>query len=228
MYSDYDNEQRMKIARYAIDNGPAKAARHFTTVLKRRVNESTVRSIRDSYKKQYKLGQVDDATTTLTPKKRGKPLLMGDFDDDVQRHIRAIRDAGGAVNRTIVIATARGVIHARNRALLAENGGHIHLTRGWAASLMTRMGFVMRKATKAARKVPADLTDLRAEFHQRIVDNIQEHEIPHALIINFDQTGLNIVPSSHWTMNQSGAKQIEVSSTFTTRNLKSQFYSLLN
>ena len=35
-------------------------------------------------------------------------------------------------------------------------------------------------------------------------------EIPPHLILNWDQTGIKIVPSSSWTMNQSGAKRVEV------------------
>lgn len=35
-------------------------------------------------------------------------------------------------------------------------------------------------------------------------------DIPGKLILNWDQTGINIVPSSAWTMEKSGAKRVEV------------------
>ena len=35
-------------------------------------------------------------------------------------------------------------------------------------------------------------------------------EIPAELILNWDQTGLNIVPSSAWIMEQKGATQVEL------------------
>ena len=35
-------------------------------------------------------------------------------------------------------------------------------------------------------------------------------EIPPELIINWDQTGMEIVPSSSWTMNQCGAKRVDM------------------
>ena len=35
-------------------------------------------------------------------------------------------------------------------------------------------------------------------------------EIPPELIINFDQTGLNVVPVSDWTMEAAGSKRVEV------------------
>ena len=35
------------------------------------------------------------------------------------------------------------------------------------------------------------------------------NEIPAELVINFDQTGLNIVPTSGWTMEADGSKRVE-------------------
>lgn len=55
-YASYDDETRAKIARYAVDNGIAKAARKFLGQLEHEVSESTVRSIRDIYIKQKKEG----------------------------------------------------------------------------------------------------------------------------------------------------------------------------
>ena len=39
---------------------------------------------------------------------------------------------------------------------------------------------------------------------------IEMEEIPPELILNWDQTGVKIVPTSCWTMNVSGAKRVEV------------------
>ena len=35
-------------------------------------------------------------------------------------------------------------------------------------------------------------------------------EIPPELILNWDQTGLNLIPSSSWTMEQRGARRVEI------------------
>ncbi|XP_033758148.1 uncharacterized protein LOC117340497 [Pecten maximus] len=47
-YGSYSPEQRAKMAKYTIDNGPAKAAKHFTKILGRPINESTLRSIKNN------------------------------------------------------------------------------------------------------------------------------------------------------------------------------------
>ena len=53
-YSDYSPEQRLKIARYAIENGNSAAARHFSRALGKSLNEGTVRGMKASYLKQKK------------------------------------------------------------------------------------------------------------------------------------------------------------------------------
>lgn len=35
-------------------------------------------------------------------------------------------------------------------------------------------------------------------------------EIPFELIFNWDQTGLNLIPASSWTMEHKGSKRVEI------------------
>ena len=86
---------------------------------------------------------------------RGKPKKLGDLDQKVQKYIHNLRAAGTPVNRSIVIAAARGVVLHHSPSLLPEHGGNLDLGRKWAESIMTRMGLVRHKAT--TRKKPADL-----------------------------------------------------------------------
>ena len=53
-YKTYHPADRLKIAEYACDHGVAAAARFFSIKLKDKISESTVRSIRDSYKRELK------------------------------------------------------------------------------------------------------------------------------------------------------------------------------
>ena len=55
-YNTYDDNTRAKIARYAVDNGVARASRKFTADLGHKVSETSVRSMRDSYIKLKKKG----------------------------------------------------------------------------------------------------------------------------------------------------------------------------
>ena len=67
--------------------------------------------------------------TSIPSKKMGRPLAVGDFDQEVQKYIRALRAAGTAISVPLVLAAAQGIIEAKDRTLLVEHGGSINLTR---------------------------------------------------------------------------------------------------
>ena len=58
-------------------------------------------------------------------KKRGRPLTLGDIDREVQSYIKALRAAGTPISAPLIIAAAEGIVIARDRTLLAKNGGSI-------------------------------------------------------------------------------------------------------
>ena len=84
-----------------------------------------------------------DPIRLLPTKKQGRPLLLGqELDQVVQEVIRDTRRAGSVINTTIVLATTKGVISAKNPTLLPENGGHLDVTSSYAKSVLKRMGYV--------------------------------------------------------------------------------------
>lgn len=70
-------ETRTKIARYAIDNGNKKAARHFSKVLNKDINESSVRSIKTSLEGSFMV-------ESLRRSPRGRPVKSGKYDEQVK------------------------------------------------------------------------------------------------------------------------------------------------
>ena len=48
-------------------------------------------------------------------------------------------------------------------------------------------------------------------FLRDVYTTVQMEDIPPEMIVNWDQTGVKIVPTSCWTMNLAGAKRVEVS-----------------
>ena len=50
----------------------------------------------------------------------------------------------------------------------------------------------------------------KADFLPGIATTLTMEEIPAELIFNWDQTGLNLVPASNWTMEIRGSRQVEV------------------
>ena len=58
--------------------------------------------------------------------------------------------------------------------------------------------------------IPEQFDKLKEEFLLEVKNIVAMDEIPYELILNFDQTGLNYVPVTHWTMEKEGAKRVEV------------------
>lgn len=61
-----------------------------------------------------------------------------------------------------------------------------------------------------ANNAPMDFAQLKKSFLADVVATITMEEIPAELILNWDQTGIKIVPSSTWTMEQKGANRVKV------------------
>ena len=65
------------------------------------------------------------------------------------------------MNTPVILGTAEGIVKSKDCTLLTEYGGHIKLTKSWAASLMQRMNFVKRNVN-GSTKVKMNL--LEKEF----------------------------------------------------------------
>ena len=84
-----------------------------------------------------------------------------------------------------------------------------------------------RKGTKAARKVPNDFDFIRMEFLAEVSKLVKDNEIPPELIINFDQTNVNIIPVGDYTLEKSGAKQVQIIGLEDKRQVSVCVYLLL-
>ena len=72
------------------------------------------------------------------------------------------------------------------------------------------MEFVQRRATIEHVPNLHNFDDLRDQYLLDIKAVVQLEEIPDNLIINWDQTGVNYVLVSEWTMSKEGSKRVEV------------------
>ena len=51
---------------------------------------------------------------------------------------------------------------------------------------------------------------MKAKFLDAIQKVAYQHKIMPQLIINWDQTGLNVVPASTWTMEEEGSTRVPI------------------
>ena len=59
---------------------------------------------------------------------------------------------------------------------------------------------------------PSHFEELKEQYLLDIKAAVEIINIPMDLIMNWDHTGVNIVPGSQWTIEEKGAKQVECTS----------------
>ena len=132
-------------------------------------------------------------------------------DQKLQQYLTTLRGNGGIVSAWVAMAAANGLLLALNRGALAEYGGHIKITRHWACSLFHRMKFVQRKVTTLQSKyIATNFAEVKQKFLDDVVETVEMEEVCPELILNWDQTGIQVVPSSTWTMEREGVSRIEM------------------
>ena len=219
-YIKISGKEKAIVGEYAYNHGVAAAMRHFKETGEfTKLKESTVRGWRDAYIKTYKDLKEESRKRPGSPvkveelpeKRRGRPLLLGEeMEREVKCFIKASRELGTAVSTEVVMGTARGVVISHDANLLAENGGHIDITKDWAKRILHRMNMVKRQGTTKAKVMPSDFEQLKVQFLSDIRTMVMMEDIPGELIINWDQAGLKYVPVPDWTFEQKGAKRVEI------------------
>ena len=223
----HSEETRAKIGKYAAQNGVAAARRHFKDKMGD-LPESTVRKYKNLYTTELSARSKKNDTSEITAlpmKKRGRPSALGEIiDQDVQKYIRALRQAGAPVSAQLIRAAAEGIVSAKDRNLLIENGGHVSLTRGWAISILQRMGYIKRKATtKTSVFSNSEFQAKKGTFLSEVSGMVTAHKIPNQLILNWDQTGLQLVPSGNWTLEERGTRRVELTGLNDKRMITATF-----
>ena len=108
-----------------------------------------------------------------------KTSKLGDY-------INYLRSTGAVVNTSVIIATAKGILMYKDANLLSG----MNLAKGWAKYLLSRMGYVKRRATSKAKvtiKNFDELKYLKEDYLVEIKHVVEMDEIPTDLIINLDQ-----------------------------------------
>ena len=83
------------------------------------------------------------------------------------------------------------------------------LTSAWAKSLLKRMNFTKRRGMTKATMPVEQFKEKERIFLQEIV-YVVKVEVSCRLILNWDQTGLNLIPALSWTMDRKGSKRVEI------------------
>jgi hypothetical protein len=139
-YCDCTVEERARISKYYVENGPTRTAHYFSKLLEHSVPKTTVHRLGQEYLVAMKLAVITQSSSDPGPSSGpkvsalpkatgGRPLLLGKhLDGFVQEYILTLRKAGGIVGTSLVLGAAEGIVTAKNPGLLAKHGGRIEIT----------------------------------------------------------------------------------------------------
>ena len=85
---------------------------------------------------------------------------------------------------------------------LADYGGPATLSVAWSKPLLKQMDITKRRGSTKVSGTPNNFKEAKQKFLSDIVETVEFEEIPGNLIFNWDQTGINLVLSSLWTMEE--------------------------
>ena len=74
---------------------------------------------------------------------------------------------------------------------------------------------------------PSHFKELKEKFLLNVKAVVEMEDIPSDLILNWDHTGINIVPSSKWTMKAKGLKRVEAIGLHDKRQITAVFCAAL-
>ena len=216
-YCKLTPSQRWEVGKKAAIFGIASAIHYYKDKFPHlHLTEPTVRRNKNAYleelKKRPRKDDDDLDGGELPLKKRGRPLLLGkELDQQVQDYVKDLRSRGCPINTSIVIGVGKGIVmNDGNVVSRMGNNVPMSLTKDWAKYVMKRMGYVKRRGNTKAKVNIENFEEMRELYLHEIQNAVIMDEIPPEMVINFDQTGINYVPTSSWSMEREGAKRVEI------------------
>ena len=165
------------------------------------LKETTVYRLKDLYLKEQlrverDIPSVEDFVRFAT-KKNGCPLKIGeDLDKQVREYYMTyLRSTGTSINTTVVIASAEGILMHEDADLLSR----VDLNKGWAQYLLH---YVKHQANCDGWKFYCSNGRLFARNQASNNNGWNSSWVDYQLWSNW-------FPSSDWTMEAKGAKQVE-------------------
>ena len=127
----------------------------------------------------------ESKSITKYARKTGRPYLLGELDEMVQKHIRSLSKKGSVINTTVVNATAKALI-----SKYPYVAGDIDvISSRLAKSLFARMNFLKRRKTSSKVGIPDKARkEIEFLFLHEIATKVEKHNIPPELILSIDHT----------------------------------------
>ena len=124
----------------------------------------------------------------IKEKKWGRPTLLSEIDNMVQRFLLSLRKKGGVLNEVVARSPAKTLVKDSGKPdlMFVDLDG-----KWWIQILFRRMGFVRRAATTSKVEILEDAKkEAELVYLHKIVSTIKKYQIPKSTVLNLDQTPL--------------------------------------
>ena len=92
---------------------------------------------------------------------------------------------------------------------------------------MKRMGYVQRRGSTQSKQKFTDeeFLQVKQSFIAQIQEMVKAHRIPDKLVMNWDQSGIQLMPSStcNWTMEEQGSRRVAIEGLNDKRKITATF-----
>ena len=130
-----------------------------------------------------------------------------DAEKEIKRILLQMRAAGAPINRRVIRWVMLAVLQAAQPTLLLTNVLSQSFISRWARE---QLDWRWRARTTAASKLPVDWETQGVLMAKRIAAHMEMHSVHPSLVINLDQTGVKLVPSSTWTYEKCNSSSVAV------------------
>lgn len=141
------------------------------------------------------------------PRSGRKSTMPSEVEEECKRALLLLRSKGVPVNSHVIRWAMQSVFKRMQPALLATMKLSQQYLSYWARK---QLHWTWRARTTAASKLPLTWEDDGVMMAKRIAALMEMHDVHPSLVINLDQTGANLVPSSGWTYERKGSAAVAV------------------
>ena len=137
-------------------------------------------------------------------------VITGQLLAKVISAIKSQCQTGIAVNSTLLRPLILAIVEKEDRSLLQENGGPFSCSVSWINNLCRSLNLSMRRGTTAAQKLPDDWERQGEALAMRLAYLVMRYNIPPALVINLDQSSIQLLPMYGETRRETGSKDVPI------------------
>lgn len=144
-----------------------------------------------------------------SPGPRGTPpTVCGDLLSEITTAVKSQCETGIVVNSTLLRPLIISIIERRNKSILQEYGGCFTCSVSWINKLCCALNLTMRRATTAAQKLPDDWELKGENLMLQLAYFVVRHNIPPALVVNLDQSAMQLLPMRETTRKGAGSMDV--------------------